>query len=216
MDVITSHLNTDFDSLASAIAARKLYPDAVIVFPGSMEKKVRDFMDAFQPVEIKKFREIVLDDVRRLIIVDTKNPERIGGLKELLSRPGVEVHIYDHHPPAKEDINGKVMVLDTTGAESTIFAEIIKERNIRLSTLEATILCLGIYQETGSLLFASTTPRDLQAVAWLIRQGANLKIVSDFLKEEISREEFALLNELVKSLDEVVVQGIRIKIGKGT
>jgi tRNA nucleotidyltransferase (CCA-adding enzyme) len=62
MDVITSHLNTDFDSLASAIAAKKLYPDAVIVFPGSMEKKVRDFMDAFQPVEIKKFRDIPLDE----------------------------------------------------------------------------------------------------------------------------------------------------------
>ncbi|MBF0557226.1 MAG: CBS domain-containing protein [Nitrospirae bacterium] len=216
MDVITSHLNTDFDSLASAIAARKLYPDAVIVFPGSMEKKVRDFVDAFQPAEIKKFREIQLDSVKRLIIVDTKNSERIGGFKELLSRPGVEVHIYDHHPPTKDDIRGKVMVLDTAGSVSTIFAEIIKERNIPLSTLEATVLCLGIYQETGSLLFPSTTPRDLQAAAWLIRQGANLKIVSDFLKEEMSREEFALLNELVKSLEEVVIQGIRIKIGKGT
>ncbi len=190
MDVITSHINTDFDSLASAIAAKKLYPDAVIVFPGSMEKKVRDFMDAFQPVEIKKLRDISLDEVKRLIIVDTKHPDRIGAFKELLSRPGVEVHVYDHHPPAKEDIKGKVEVIDTTAAVSTVFAEIIEARKIPLSTLEATILCLGIYQETGSLLFASTTPRDLIAVAYLIRQGANLNIVSDFLKEEISREEF--------------------------
>ena len=55
MDVITSHINADFDSLASALAAKKLYPDAVIVFPGSMEKKVRDFIDAFHPIEIRKF-----------------------------------------------------------------------------------------------------------------------------------------------------------------
>ena len=216
MDVITSHINTDFDSLASAIAVKKLYPDAVIVFPGSMEKKVRDFMDAFQPVEIKKLKDIPLDEVRRLIIVDTKHSDRIGVFKELLSRPGVEVHVYDHHPATKEDIRGKVEVIDTTGALSTVFAEIIQSRKFPLSTLEATILCLGIYQETGSLLFASTTPRDLIAVAYLIRQGANLNIVSDFLKEEISREEFSLLNELVKSLDEVVIQGVRIKIGKGT
>jgi tRNA nucleotidyltransferase (CCA-adding enzyme) len=216
MDVITSHINTDFDSLASAIAAKKLYPDAVIVFPGSMEKKVRDFMDAFQPVEIKKIRDISLDEVKRLIIVDTKHSDRIGIFKELLSRPGVEVHIYDHHPPAKEDIRGQVEVIDTAGAVSTIFAEIIRDRDIPLSPLEATILCLGIYQETGSLLFASTTPRDLLAVAYLIRHGANLNIVSDFLKEEMSREEFSLLNELITSLAEVVIQGIRIKIGKGT
>jgi tRNA nucleotidyltransferase (CCA-adding enzyme) len=58
-------------------------------------------------------------------------------------------------------------------------------------------------------------PRDLQAVSYLVRQGANLNIVSDFLKEEMSREEFSLLNELVKSLEELVIQGIRIKIGKG-
>ncbi|MGO9015487.1 MAG: CBS domain-containing protein [Dissulfurispiraceae bacterium] len=216
MDVITSHINTDFDSLASSIAVKKLYPDAVIVFPGSMEKKVRDFIDAFQPVEIKKLKDISLDEVSRLIIVDTKHPDRIGVFKELLSRPGVEVHVYDHHPPAKEDIRGKVEVIDTTGAVSTVFAEIIQARELPLSTLEATILCLGIYQETGSLMFASTTPRDLIAVAYLLRQGANLNIVSDFLKEEISREEFSLLNELVKSLDEVIIQGVRIKIGKGT
>ncbi|HXW68919.1 MAG TPA: CBS domain-containing protein [Dissulfurispiraceae bacterium] len=216
MDVITSHINTDFDSLASAIAVKKLYPEAVIVFPGSMEKKVRDFMDVFQPVEIKKLKDISMDEVRRLIIVDTKHPGRIGAFKELLFRPGVEVHVYDHHPPAKEDIRGEVEVIDTTGAVSTVFAEIIQARKFPLSTLEATILCLGIYQETGSLMFTSTTPRDLIAAAYLIRQGANLNIVSDFLKEEISREEFSLLNELVKSLDEVVVQGVRIKIGKGT
>ncbi|MBF0505540.1 MAG: CBS domain-containing protein [Nitrospirae bacterium] len=215
MDVITSHINTDFDSLASVIAAKKLYPDAVIVFPGSMEKKVRDFVDAFQPVEIRRLKDISLEEVKRLIIVDTKHPDRIGSFKELLSRPGVRIHIYDHHPPAKQDIKGEVEVIDTTGVLSTIFAEIILRKNIPLSPLEATILCLGIYQETGSLLFASTTPRDLLAVAYLIRRGANLNIVSDFLKEDISREEFALLNELVKSLEEVVIQGIRIKIGKG-
>ena len=216
MDVITSHINTDFDSLASAIAVKKLYPGAVIVFPGSMEKKVRDFMDVFQPVEIKKLKDISLDEVRRLIIVDTKHPDRIGAFKKLLTRPGVEVHIYDHHPATKEDIRGKVEVIDTTGAVSTILAEIIQAKKVPVSTLEATILCLGIYQETGSLMFTSTTPRDLIAVAYLIRQGANLNIVSDFLKEEISREEFSLLNELVKSLAEVVIQGVRIKIGKGT
>ncbi|HXW69449.1 MAG TPA: DHH family phosphoesterase, partial [Dissulfurispiraceae bacterium] len=158
MDVITSHINTDFDSLASAIAVKKLYPGAVIVFPGSMEKKVRDFMDVFQPVEIKKLKDISLDEVRRLIIVDTKHPDRIGAFKKLLTRPGVEVHIYDHHPATKEDIRGKVEVIDTTGAVSTILAEIIQAKKVPVSTLEATILCLGIYQETGSLMFTSTTP----------------------------------------------------------
>ena len=217
MDVITAHLNADFDALASAIAARKLYPGAAIVFPGSLERRVRDFVDAFQPVEIRKIKDIPLDQVTRLIVVDTKHPDRIGPFKELLSKPGVKIHVYDHHPAARDDIKGEVEVIDSgVGAESTIFTEIIQEKKIPLTPMEATILCLGIYQETGSLLFASTTPRDLMAAAYLVRKGADLNTVSDFLREELSREEFSLLNELVKSLREIVIHGVRIKIGKAT
>lgn len=216
MDVITTHINADFDALASTIGAKKLYPDAVIVFPGSLEKKVRDFVDAFHPVEIKRLKEIQLDQVKRLIIVDTKHPDRIGQLKRLLSIPDIKIHIYDHHPIGKEDIRGESEVIKTVGAVSTIFTQIIQKKDIQLTPMEATILCLGIYEETGSLTYTSTTPDDLLAVAYLLKKGAALNIVSNFLKTELSVEEFSLLNEIINSLREVVVHGIRIKIGKGT
>lgn len=216
MDIITSHINADFDALASAIAARKLYPDAVIVFPGSLEKRVRNFIDVFKPIEIKKFKDIPLEKVKRLIIVDTKHPDRIGQFKALLSKPGIKVHIYDHHPVNIDDIKGEVQIMDNVGAVSTIFTEIIQKKKILLTPVEATILCLGIYEETGSLIFASTTPRDLMAAAYLLKRGANLNIVSEFLKEEMSKEEVALLNELVQSLKEIVVHDVRINIGRGT
>ncbi len=35
MEVISSHTNADFDALASMVAAKKLYPGAKLVFPGS-------------------------------------------------------------------------------------------------------------------------------------------------------------------------------------
>ena len=216
MDIITSHITADFDSLACAIAAKKLYPEAVIVFPGSMEKRVRDFIDVFKPADIKRLKDIPLNEVTRLIIVDTKHPDRIGPLKELLTRPGMIVHIYDHHPVTRDDIQSAVKVLDSVGAASTIFAEIIQKKRLPITPMEATLLCLGIYEETGSLIFSSTTPRDLQAVAFLLKRGANLNIVSDFLKEEMNKEAIALLNELVQSLKEVVIHGVRIRIGRGT
>jgi nanoRNase/pAp phosphatase (c-di-AMP/oligoRNAs hydrolase) len=43
MEIITSHTNADFDALASMVAAKKLYPGARLVFPGSQEKSMRDF-----------------------------------------------------------------------------------------------------------------------------------------------------------------------------
>ena len=44
MRVILGHVNADFDVLASMVGAWKLYPDALMVFPGSQEKTVRDYL----------------------------------------------------------------------------------------------------------------------------------------------------------------------------
>ena len=44
MDVITTHIDAEFDSFASMVAARKLYPDARLVFPGSQEKALRRYL----------------------------------------------------------------------------------------------------------------------------------------------------------------------------
>lgn len=215
MDIITTHQNADFDALASAIAAKRLYPEAEIVMPGAMERKVKEFAELFLPKMIKKFKEIPQDKIKRLIIVDTKHPDRIGPLKALLSKTGIKIHIYDHHPPSKDDIKGELEVIETVGAVSTLFAGIFQKKKILPTPMEATLLCLGIYQETGSLLFSTTTPKDLIAVAYLLKRGANLNIVSDFLKVEISKEEITLLNELISSLKEIVLQDKKIKIAKG-
>jgi tRNA nucleotidyltransferase (CCA-adding enzyme) len=214
MDIITSHINADFDSFASMVAAKKLYPGAQIVFPGSQEKKLRDFMEAFHPVDIKRIKDIDLSKVIRLIMVDTKNPGRIGPFAELLSKKGIKIHVYDHHPFNKGDIRGEVEKIENVGATATIFTEMLKSRKVHLTPMEATILALGIYEETGYLLFPSTTERDLLAVSYLLRRGANLNIVSRFLKMELSMEELDILNELVQSSKEMVIGGIRIKVTK--
>ena len=193
-----------------------MYPDAEIVFPGSQEKKLRDFLEAFHPTEIKRIRDIDLSKVARLIIVDTKIPGRIGPLAELLSRKNIKIHIYDHHPFSKGDIRGEVEKIESVGATATIFTELLKNRRLHPTPIEATILALGIYEETGCLLFPSTTERDLTAVSYLLKKGANLNIVSSFIKMELSMEEFDILNELVQSSREIANRGIRIKIAKAS
>ena len=216
VDIITSHINADFDSLASMVAAKKLYPDAEIVFPGSQEKKLRDFLEVFHPIKIKRIKDIDLSKVTELIIVDTKIPSRIGPFAELLSEKNIKIHIYDHHPFNKGDIRGEVEKIEKVGATATIFTEILKTRRLHPTPIEATILTLGIYEETGCLLFPSTTDRDLLAVSYLLKMGANLNIVSSFIKMELSMEELEILNELVSSSSEVVIQGVRIKIAKAS
>ncbi|OHE56390.1 MAG: hypothetical protein A2Z47_14100 [Thermodesulfovibrio sp. RBG_19FT_COMBO_42_12] len=216
MDIITSHMNADFDAFASMVAAKKLYPEARIVFPGSQEKKLRDFIEAFHPIEIKRIRDIDLSGVTRLIIVDTKIPNRIGPFAELLSNKGIKIHIYDHHPFSKGDIRGEVEKIESVGATATIFTEILRSRRLHPAPIEATILALGIYEETGCLLFPSTTERDFLAASYLLKKGANLNIISSFLRMELSIEELDLLNELVRSSKEMIIEGIRIRVAKAS
>jgi tRNA nucleotidyltransferase (CCA-adding enzyme) len=44
VEIITTHINADFDAMASMIAAKRLYPQAVMVFPGSQEHNLREFL----------------------------------------------------------------------------------------------------------------------------------------------------------------------------
>ena len=71
MQVITTHLNADFDCLASMVAAKKLYPEAKMVFSGSAEKMVHRYLKKMTSVfEISRIKEIDLDKVSLLVLVD--------------------------------------------------------------------------------------------------------------------------------------------------
>ncbi|HUI66670.1 MAG TPA: CBS domain-containing protein [Nitrospirota bacterium] len=214
MDVITSHTNADFDALASMVAAKKLYPGATLVFPGSQEKSMRDFFleSTFYAVESERLKNVDVDSITRLIIVDNRNPARLGKLAGALGRPGVSVHIYDHHPTMEGDVRGELEIVEMIGATTTIMVELLRQKGLPITQLEATIFALGIYEETGSLTFVSTTERDVQAVAYLISQGAQLNIVSDFISRELTPEQIAVLNDLITAATSYDINGVRVVI----
>src|SRR4030067_2982629 len=155
MEVIPSHHNSDFDPLASMLAAKKLYPDAVPVFPGSQERVLRDFLtkNSFFQFETTAAKDIDLAQVERIILVDTRQPGRIGRLADVLERPGVEVHIYDHHPPMTGDIIGAIDVHRKVGATTTVMVGLLKEKGSDLTSCEATVMMMGLYEETGCFTF---------------------------------------------------------------
>lgn len=214
MDVITCHINADFDALASMMAAKKLYPEAHVVFPGSQERSMREFFmhSTLYALQHERVKDLDMSAITRLILVDAKTPSRIGPFADIIGRPGLAVHVYDHHPHTVEDIRGEFEHVEPLGACTTIFVEIIKERGIEITPVEATVMALGIYEETGSLVFASTTPRDIQAAAWLLSKGANLNIVADFITRELDAEQVSLLNDLLKSMTVQYFDGTKVAI----
>jgi tRNA nucleotidyltransferase (CCA-adding enzyme) len=224
MDLITTHLNADFDGLASMVAARKLYPGAVLALPGGAQDSVRGFL-AVHDLGLARSKDVDLDRVTRLILVDTDDPERIGPFKALTERPGVVLHIFDHHPtegPTEGPTGGSaeagagpgrralLHVAEPVGATTTILIERLRAERIAATPFEATVLALGLYEETGSLAYVSTTPRDLEAAAWALASGADLNMVGEVLRRHLDPEQVSLLNELLQASELLYLEGLKV------
>ena len=212
LTVITSHINADFDAIASMLAAQKLYPDSLVVFPGSQEKNLRNFFvkSMVYLFNMANIKDIDFSNVNRLVLVDTRLANRIGKLSLLLKQQDLDIHIYDHHPSTPNDIKGRIELNRLTGATVTILTEILQKKEINISPDEATIMCLGIYEDTGSFTFPSTTEDDFKAAAFLLSKGANLNIVSDMISREISSQQVRLLNDMIQAAVRYTIHGFEI------
>jgi tRNA nucleotidyltransferase (CCA-adding enzyme) len=212
--IITTHINADFDAMASMLAAQKLYPGALVVFPGASEKNIRNFFikSMVYLYNMAEIKDLDLSHVKRMVIVDTRQPSRIGNLLPLVKKPGIDIHIYDHHPDMPDDIQGNYEEIRKTGSTVAILTGILKQKKIAITPEEATIMCLGIYEDTGSFTFSSTSEEDFQAAACLLSKGANLNTVSDLISKEISPQQLNVLNDMFNSISHYNINGVDIVI----
>lgn len=218
MEVITTHTNADFDSLASMLAAKKLYPDAVLVFSGSQERSLREFFihSTLYAFEVERIKNINFQEVERLILVDTRQFSRIGKFSDMVSKSGLDIHIYDHHPPSADDLHGSVEVISEVGATVTLLLDLLQKKGIEVTPDEATVMMLGIYEDTGNLTFPSTREEDFKAAGYLVRKGANINVISNIITKELTAEQIFLLNDLIQSATRYSIHGIEVVIAQAS
>ncbi len=213
MQIIVTHTNSDFDALASLVAARKLYPAARIVIPGSPEEAVADFIVKYEKeLNLLAEKEVKLEEVSLLVMVDTRHSSRLGRLGEITQRKNLEIHIYDHHAVHPQDFKGKINVGRLTGATVTILLEMIRKKDIPLSAFEASLMLLGLYQDTGSLTYPSTTEEDKEAARYLLSCGADLNFISGYLKKKMTGDQIVLYRQLKKTREVFFFGGAKIII----
>lgn len=210
--VITCHANADFDALAAMIAASKLYPGAALVFPGTQESSLKDYFiqSAMYLFNFTTLRDLDPAQVRLLVVVDTRQRARLAHVEPLLDRPDVEIHIYDHHPPDDDALRGSVDVFLPWGATTSIIVDLLRGKGMAVDADEATILGLGIFEDTGGFTFRSTTEHDFEAAAWLRTMGMDLDVIRDIMSRELSTEQVAILSELIESATTHTINGVDV------
>lgn len=211
MKLITSHIGSDFDSLASMVAASKLYDGAVMSFSGSACRTVREFLKRFPGRwEVLTPRKIHLEDVEMLIVVDARSRGRIGPFSKLLDLPDVKVHLYDHHPPSQDEIPAEKRIIEPVGAVTTLMVEILLREGIPISPQDATLYAMGIYEDTGALTFGPTCRRDYEAIARLRELGADMTLLPVHVELSLSSAEKHLQDELVEKSWQRYINGAKV------
>jgi len=206
VEVILTHENADFDAIASLLGASKLFTAATPVLPRRVNRNGRAFLALYgaelpfvQPDDLPRRK------IRRAILVDTQSLTTLRGMGRDL-----RVDIIDHHNvheenrdlPANWTYCGELM-----GATTTLLIEEISARFLKLTGIEATLLLLGIYEDTGSLSYQGTTARDVHAAAWLMEQGARLDVVNEFLHHPLAPEQRELYERLLEQSETHEIEG---------
>ena len=197
MHLIVTHDNADFDAVASLLGAAKLYPDAHPLIPNRLNRNVRDFLHLYwEEFPFVRPQETPEGTVDRLTMVDSQHVPPLPGLND-----ATQFHVIDHHALSPHLPAGAVTTLQDTGATATLMVEEIQRQHIRLMPNQATLMLLGIYEDTGSLLYSSTTTRDVYAAAWLLEQNASLEAVRQFLKYPLSESQRDLYRRMTDHLE---------------
>jgi len=213
VQLVVGHANPDFDAYAATVAATKLFPGARGVFLGSQNANVRAFHNLHQDfLEFVDLRGLDLAGVTGLIMVDTRDPDRIGEFRDVALREGVEIIVYDHHPPAEGDLSDVDDRSLDVGATTSILVHEIRDRGIALTPLEASVLLLGIHEDTGSLTYPGSTAYDADAAAYLMASGADMEVLNQFLSRTLDPEQRGLYEQLAASLEVWDVNGQQVAV----
>ena len=210
MDIILTHERTDFDGLASLLGAYLLEQHLIPVLPRQLNRNVEAFITLYG-VELPFLdpRDLTGEPIESACLVDTQSMTSIKGMVSDL-----KVRIIDHHPLRNDVPENWETIIREIGATTTIFVQAIQERDIPLTPIQATLLLLGIYEDTGSLTYTRTTAEDIFAAGILVERGAILSIVTDYLNHPLSLAQQKIYEDLRACAESLIIHGHNLIIAQ--
>ncbi len=197
MNLIITHKNGDFDALAAVVAASKLFSGAKVILPETLQANVRPFVNLYRDLLPLGDPKDIPEKIDTLYVIDTNRKERLGKWDYLPEIAG-QVKVFDHHP-GEEDLGADHVRIEAVGATTTILLEEMLKDDIELTEFEATLMALGIYEDTGCLTFEITTSRDARALAYLWEIGLNSSLLQEYLRTPLTDSQKILLEKLIQN-----------------
>lgn len=165
-NVVFTHTNADFDSLAAAVALSMLWKHenpslpTHVILPRGVNPVVQRFM-AFhkQLLPVRGFKTIMPEDVHALGVVDAQSASRIGRGQAWLDSAR-SIHIYDHHdnneditPVKEKDSSGNTTGIVTEEKDGKVIEESDKKKENKTKAKQISLLDLAteiVIEKVGS------------------------------------------------------------------
>ena len=216
MQVVVGHANPDFDAYAATVAATKLFPGSVGVFLGSQNANVREFHNLHEEfLRLRRPQGPRPGDDRSASSWWTRatRPDRRARCRR--DPPGRRGHglrppsVLGGRPRGAEDRSRLV------GATTSILVHEIRDRGMTLTPLEASVMLLGIHEDTGSLTYPGLDRlrRRRGGVPHGRRRGHGGRSTSSSSRTLTAQQR--LLDQLVASLEVWDVHGQQVAVGHG-
>jgi tRNA nucleotidyltransferase (CCA-adding enzyme) len=215
MEIVVAHNNTDFDSLASQFAVTKLYPGTRMAPSTSLTPNIREFLTLYRdslPIVDLQYAET--DKISHVYVVDCQQVDRLDDVPRRLISTGAATHtVFDHHSldekgliaGAREDSE-----VSAIGSCTAMLVDKIIRKQMQLLPFEATLLLIGIYEDTGCMTYSGTTEMDAHAVAFLLSQGADLNQVNNFINPKLGEDQTELFQTLIANAETLVISGAKV------
>ena len=214
MQIAVSHTSLDFDALASQLGVTKLHPQARMAVCSPLLGNMRDYLTMHRSqLPLVQMKYLGDEPVSKIFIVDCQHLDRLDPVVQELIARGTPYSIFDHHENDSQGLAGKAQtdsIIEPIGACTTLLVEKIEKGKIKLNPFEATLLALGIYEDTGCLTYNNTTNRDATALAFLLRQGADLQVINEYMRPKFTDAQQALLQDMVTGARLVNLCGKRV------
>lgn len=210
MDIILTHEQADFDAVAAMLGAHLMNEKAYAVLPRRANRNVRAFLTLYgAELPFIEARDLPGESIQTVTLVDTQSLVTVKGMTGR-----TKVQVVDHHQLRPEIPDSWNVTIDEVGACTTLFVEGLREHNGALTSVHATLLLLGIYEDTGALTYTSTTPRDVRAAAYLLEQGASLQILSRYLNPPLSDEQRQVYDHLLSTAERHLIHGQNVLVAR--
>lgn len=209
MEVILTHEQADFDAAGSLLAAWLLDRSRIPVIPKRQNRNLAAFLNDYKnDLPFFSWKNVPKGQISRALITDTQliaEHKRLEGLTDVI--------VWDHHPHRHIYPDREENIYEQTGACTTFLVEKLGTLpDTRIGRIYATLMLMGIYEDTGFLSYGTTTSRDIRAAAWLVDHGADTDLLRRYVLTPFTDHQQQACDELLKNCENYTVRGKQILI----